>query len=112
MPSKRVKKKDLELKSQGSGGGSGREEKKLFQRLWSDDNEIELLEGMVNYRAINSANPAEDVAAFVKKSPHVEVTKAQLLDKMKRLRKKYRNMAGQGKKGKDPTFSKPHDRKT
>ena len=66
----------------------------FFQRLWSDDNEIELLEGMVNYRAINSANPAEDVAAFVKKSPHVEVTKAQLLDKMKRLRKKYCSMAG------------------
>ena len=40
----------------------------------------------MNYRAINSANPAEDVAAFVKKSPHVEVTKAQLLDKMKRFK--------------------------
>ena len=66
----------------------------FFQRLWSDDNEIELLEGMVNYRAINDANPAKDVAAYVKKSLHMEVMKAQLVDKMKRLRKKYCSMAG------------------
>ncbi|XP_050241345.1 probable transcription factor At1g11510 [Quercus robur] len=109
-PSKRVKKKDP--KSEGGGGG---EEKKLFQRLWSDDNEIELLKGMLDYRAIHDSDPAADAAAFyefVKKSLHVEVTKAQLVDKMKRLRKKYRNNAGRGKKGKDPTFSKPHERKT
>ena len=66
----------------------------FVQRLWSDDNEIELLEGMVNYRAINDANPAEDVAAYVKKSLHMKVMKAQLVDKMKRLRKKYCSMAG------------------
>ena len=110
-PSKRVKKKDP--KSQGGGGGGG-EEKKLFQRLWSDDNEIELLKGMLDYRAIHDSDPAADAAAFyefVKKSLHVEVTKAQLVDKMKRLRKKYRNNARRGKKGKDPTFSKPHERK-
>ncbi|KAK9998109.1 hypothetical protein SO802_017712 [Lithocarpus litseifolius] len=113
-PSKRVKKKDPdpEPKSQGGGGG---EEKKLFQRLWSDDNEIELLKGMLDYRAIHDSDPAADAAAFyefVKESLHVEVTKAQLVDKMKRLRKKYRNNAGRGKKGKDPSFSKPHERKT
>ena len=48
----------------------------------------------MNYRAINDANPAEDVAAYVKKSLHMEVMKAQLVDKMKRLRKKYCSMAG------------------
>ena len=114
-PSKRVKKKDPdpEPKSQGGAAGGG-EEKKLFQRLWSDDNEIELLKGMLDYRAIHDSDPAADAAAFyefVKKSLHVEVTKAQLVDKMKRLRKKYRNNARRGKKGKDPTFSKPHERK-
>ncbi|KAK4605869.1 hypothetical protein RGQ29_000233 [Quercus rubra] len=117
-PSKRVKKKDPdpEPKSQGgAGGGGGGEEKKLFQRLWSDDNELELLKGMLDYRAIHDSDPAADASAFyefVKKSLHVEVTKAQLVDKMKRLRKKYRNNAGRGKKGKDPTFSKPHERNT
>ncbi|KAM3739234.1 hypothetical protein ACB098_08G009600 [Castanea mollissima] len=111
--SKRVKKKDAdpEPKSQGGGG----EEKKLFQRLWSDDNEIELLKGMLDYRAIHDSDPATDAAAFyefVKESLHVEVTKAQLVDKMRRLRKKYRNNAGRAKKGKEPPFSKLHDRKT
>ena len=115
-PSKRVKKKDPdpEPKSQGGAAGGG-EEKKLFQRLWSDDNELELLKGMLDYRAIHDSDPAADASAFyefVKKSLHVEVTKAQLVDKMKRLRKKYRNNAGRGKKGKDPTFSKPHERNT
>ena len=70
-PSKRVKKKDP--KSQGGGGGGG-EEKKLFQRLWSDDNEIELLKGMLDYRVryefvkkcsltIHNSDPATDAAA-------------------------------------------------
>lgn len=70
---------------------------------------------MLDYTALRGADPAADVAAFfefVKKSLHVEVTKAQLVDKMKRLRKKYNNNAGRGKKGKDPTFSKPHEQKT
>ena len=70
---------------------------------------------MLDYRPIHDSDPAANVAAFyefVKKSLHMEVTKAQLVDKMKRLRKKYRNNVGRGKKGKDPTFSKPHERKT
>ena len=70
---------------------------------------------MLDYRAIHDSDPAADVAAFykfVKTSPHMEVTKAQLVDKMKMLRKKYCNNARQGKKGKDPTFSKPHEQKT
>nr|POE97272.1 putative transcription factor [Quercus suber] len=97
-PSKRVKKKDPDPEPKSQGGA---EEKKLFQRLWSDDNEIELLKGMLDYRAIHDSDPAANGAAFyefVKKSLHVEVTKAQLVDKMKRLRKKYSNNAGRGKK--------------
>ncbi|XP_050254540.1 probable transcription factor At1g11510 [Quercus robur] len=70
---------------------------------------------MLDYTALRGADLAADAAAFfkfVKKSLHVEVTKAQLVDKMKRLRKKYNNNAGRGKKGKDLTFSKPHEQKT
>ena len=83
--------------------------------MWSDDNEIELLKGMLDYRAIHDSDPVTDAAAFyefVKKSLQMELTKAQLVDKMKMLRKKYRNNARRGKKGKDPTFSKPHEQKT
>ena len=99
-PPKRVKKKEPDSEPKSQGGSYG-EEKKLFQRLWSDDNEIELLKGMLDYRVryefvkkcsltIHNSDPATDAAAvyeFVKKSLHVEVTKARPVDKMKRLRK-------------------------
>ncbi|XP_030948942.1 probable transcription factor At1g11510 [Quercus lobata] len=111
-PPKRVKQKDPdpEPKSQGGGG-----EKKLFQRLWSNEYEMELLTAMLDYKNVHDSDPGADAAAFydfVKNSLQITVTKAQLIDKMKRLRKKYRNNAGRGKKGKDPTFSKPHERNT
>ena len=70
---------------------------------------------MLDYRPIHDLDPAADTVAFyefVKKSLHMEVIEAQLVDKIKRLRKKYRNNAKRGNKGKDPTFSKPHERKT
>ena len=70
---------------------------------------------MLDYRAIHDSDLVTDAAAFyefVKKSLQMELTKAQLVDKMKMLRKKYHNNARRGKKGKDPTFSKPHEQKT
>ncbi|CAK9320964.1 unnamed protein product [Citrullus colocynthis] len=90
------------------------ESKKLFQRLWSEDDEIAILNGMIDYSARKGADPALDMNAFhdfIKKSLHVDVTKAQLVDKIRRLKKKYRNNADRGKKGADPTFSKPHEQK-
>ncbi|XP_030948943.1 probable transcription factor At1g11510 [Quercus lobata] len=76
---------------------------------------MELLTAMLDYKNVHDSDPGADAAAFydfVKNSLQITVTKAQLIDKMKRLRKKYRNNAGRGKKGKDPTFSKPHERNT
>ena len=46
---------------------------------------------------------------FVKKSIHTDVTKAQMMDKIRRLKKKFENNAGKGKKGEDRTFSKAHE---
>ncbi|XP_011658171.1 STOREKEEPER protein [Cucumis sativus] len=90
------------------------ESKKLFQRLWSEDDEIAILNGMIDYSAKKGSDPSLDMNAFhdfIKKSLHVDVTKAQLMDKIRRLKKKYRNNADRGKKGADPTFSKAHDQK-
>lgn len=90
------------------------ESKKLFQRLWSEDDEIAILNGIIDYSAKKGADPALDMNAFhdfLKKSLHVDVTKAQLVDKIRRLKKKYRNNADRGKKGADPTFSKAHEQK-
>ncbi|KAE9457783.1 hypothetical protein C3L33_10321, partial [Rhododendron williamsianum] len=48
---------------------------------------------------------------FIKKSLSVEVSRSQLMDKVRRLKKKYEINAGQGEKGADPVFSKPHEHK-
>ncbi|XWS10772.1 hypothetical protein CRYUN_Cryun38cG0026600 [Craigia yunnanensis] len=86
--------------------------KQLFQRLFSEDDEIAVLKGMLEYSAKKGSDPIADMNAFydfVKKSIHTDVTKAQLMDKIRRLRKKFENNAGKGKKGEDRTFSKPHE---
>lgn len=117
--SKRAKKKAPEPNTNGVASPedskkSAGEEKKLFQRLWSEDDEIAILKGVLDYKEKKGADPSTDAAAFhefVKKSLHVDVSKNQLMDKIRRLRKKYHNNAGRGKKGKEPTFSKSHERK-
>ncbi|KAM7500900.1 hypothetical protein LguiA_025314 [Lonicera macranthoides] len=88
--------------------------KQLFQRLWSEDDEIVILNGMIDYRAKKGADPVADMNAFhefIKKSLHIDVSKTQLSDKVRRLKKKYENNAGKEKKGKDRTFAKPHEQK-
>ncbi|XP_059279720.1 STOREKEEPER protein-like [Lycium ferocissimum] len=88
--------------------------RQLFQRLWSEDDEIAILKGMIDYRSKKKADPVADLSAFhefIKENLHVDVTKAQLQDKIRRLKKKYENNAGKEKKGKDRIFSKPHEQK-
>lgn len=88
--------------------------RQLFQRLWSEDDEIAILKGMTDYRSKKKADPVADLSAFhefIKKSLHVDVTKTQLQDKIRRLKKKYANNAGKEKKGKERTFSKHHEQK-
>lgn len=89
--------------------------KQLFQRLWSEDDEIVILKGMIDYKTEkNGENPIADMGAFhefIKKSLHVDVSRAQLVDKVRRLKKKYVNNASREKNGKDRSFSKSHEQK-
>ncbi|KVI00534.1 STOREKEEPER protein-like [Cynara cardunculus var. scolymus] len=89
--------------------------KQLFQRLWSEDDEIVILKGMIDYKTEkNGENPVADMGAFhefIKKSLHVDVSRAQLVDKVRRLKKKYVNNASREKNGKDRSFSKSHEQK-
>ncbi|KAI7998234.1 putative transcription factor [Camellia lanceoleosa] len=48
---------------------------------------------------------------FTKKSLHIDVSKTQLFEKVRRLKKKYENNASKSKMEKDRTFSKAHERK-
>ncbi|KAI5656873.1 hypothetical protein M9H77_25666 [Catharanthus roseus] len=91
---------------------SNDDSKKLFQRLWSEDDEIAILQGMIDYQAKKKADPVADLNAFlefIKKSLHIDVSRTQLQDKIRRLKKKYENNASKGKKGKEKVFSKAHE---
>ncbi|XVF79282.1 hypothetical protein PTKIN_Ptkin14bG0209200 [Pterospermum kingtungense] len=119
---KRPKKKAAE---DGFGSGSvavvvedvkktGEDSKKqLFQRLFTEDDEIAVLKGMLDYIE-KKGDPFADTNAFhdfVKKSIHTDVSKVQLMYKIRRLRKKFLNNVGKGKNGEDKVFSKPHEQK-
>ncbi|KAE8681142.1 oxygen-evolving enhancer protein 3 [Hibiscus syriacus] len=91
------------------------EKKQLFQRLFSDDDEIAVLKGLLDFLATKGVDPFADTNAFhdfVKGSIHADVSKAQLMYKVRRLRKKLENNARRSKDGEDRTFSKPHEQKS
>ncbi|XP_021719591.1 GLABROUS1 enhancer-binding protein-like [Chenopodium quinoa] len=79
----------------GVGGGVQEEgSKKLFQRVFSEDDEILILKGMIDFKAKRGADPMieiDDFYGFIKKSLHVEVSKVQIVDKVRRLKKKFFN---------------------
>ncbi|KAL3630398.1 hypothetical protein CASFOL_023382 [Castilleja foliolosa] len=87
-----------------------------FQRLWSEEDEIAILQGLIDYATVKKADPLTDLGAFhdfIKKNLHVEVSKNQLHGKIKTLKRKYKNNNIREKKeGKPRTFTKPHEQKT
>ena len=95
-------------------GGKKVDSKKLFQRLWSEDDELVILNGMNEFRVKNGVDPYKNMDAFhdfIKESLHVDVSRSQLTDKIWRLKKKHQKNATRGKNGEDPKFTKLHDKK-
>ncbi|KAA8524560.1 hypothetical protein F0562_010983 [Nyssa sinensis] len=91
------------------------EKKSAINRLWSEDDEIVVLKGMIDYKSKKGADPYADMGAFhefLKKLLHVDVSKNQLTDKIRRLKKKYKTNVEKGENGEDPVFSKPHEHKS
>lgn len=88
------------------------EEKKAAatpRSLWSDEDQLALLKGMAEYKAQKGMEPNADMSAFhefIKGKLHVEVSKSQLSDKLRRLKKKFLTHV---KDGEDPVFSKGQD---
>ncbi|CAL1378725.1 unnamed protein product [Linum trigynum] len=102
---------------EGDAEGDGKNEytpRVLFQRLWGENDEIALLNGLIEFAEKKGADPLKDLAVFydfIKKSVAVDVSLSQLKEKVVRLRKKFKNHA-KGKNGLDKSFSKAHDQKT
>ncbi|KAJ8761529.1 hypothetical protein K2173_001664 [Erythroxylum novogranatense] len=110
--------KDLEkatVKDSEAGGKKSEDAKKqLFQRLWSEDDEILCVKRIIEFNETKGIDPAKDMNLFydfIKKSLHFDVTLTHLKDKVWRLKKKFGNHVVKGKKGEDKIFAKPHDHK-
>lgn len=83
-------------------------------RLWSEDDEIALLKGVIEYRSKKGVDPGTEMDAFhgfIKKNFHADVSVSQLRSKIKRLKKKYQDLAKTSENGEEPVFSKPHENK-
>ncbi|KAI3980868.1 hypothetical protein MKX01_025433 [Papaver californicum] len=94
--------------------------RKLFQRLWTDEDEIGLLQGFLEYNTKqrgtsikNSSSYHHDTGPFydhIKTKLQLEFNKNQLVEKLRRLKKKYRNVMSRISSGKkDLIFKTPHD---
>ncbi|XVF06267.1 hypothetical protein REPUB_Repub06bG0032900 [Reevesia pubescens] len=98
------------------------ESRRLFQRLWTDEDEIELLQGFLDYttsktnsNSSSSHHHHYDTALFydqIKSKLQLDFNKNQLVEKLRRLKKKYRNVMNKISSGKDFSFKSPHDQAT
>ncbi|KAL0405573.1 UNVERIFIED_CONTAM: STOREKEEPER protein [Sesamum latifolium] len=89
------------------GGGAGG-----ITRLWSNEDEIALLNGMIDFRNVKGLDPNADMGAFydfVKGKLQVDFSRDQLRTKISRMKKRFLNALKKGENGLDPVFSKPHE---
>ncbi|KAL8499753.1 hypothetical protein ACS0TY_019645 [Phlomoides rotata] len=96
------------------------ESRKLFQRLWTDEDEIELLQGFLDYTTQRcgpngSSQHHHDTTAFydqIRSKFQLDFNKNQLVEKLRRLKKKYRNVINKSGNGKEYTFKSAHEQAT
>lgn len=111
---KRVKRVSGEEEKKSGVGGGEETKKTYFQRVWSEDDEIAVLQGIIDYKTETGLSPYDDTNGFyqlVKKSISFDVSKIQFMEKLRSLKKKYENNVGKAKNGEEPIFLKSHDRK-
>lgn len=92
------KKENVMAVSASSGAG----------RVWSLEDQIALLQGMIDYQRKTGSDPLSDRDAlhkFIKKKLQAEISKNQMYDKIRRLKKKYEEKADSD----DLAFPKPYD---
>ncbi|CAN7120472.1 probable transcription factor At1g11510 [Brassica rapa] len=87
--------------------------KNYFQRVWTEEDEIVILQGIIDYRFETGSNPFDDKNALyelLKESVSFNPTKIQFLEKIRGLKKKFdSNLGKEKKKGEELAFSKSHD---
>lgn len=93
--------------------------RRLFQRLWTDEDEILLLQGFLDYtskrHSAGGRGPNYDTTPFyeqMKTRFQLDFNKNQLVEKLRRLKKKYRNILNRIGSNKDFSFRSPHEQAT
>nr|CAB3472650.1 unnamed protein product [Digitaria exilis] len=82
--------------TQTQGAGAGEDSRRLFQRLWTDEEELLILRGFRDFtarRGTTFASHQYDTGPFyeeIRRQLSFEFTKSQLIEKLRRLKKKYR----------------------
>ncbi|XP_072994856.1 probable transcription factor At1g44810 [Typha latifolia] len=88
-----------------------------YQKLWTEADEIAILEGFLEFvteRGTTHANYQHDTGPFydrIKGRLQIEFNKNQLVEKLRRLKKKYRNTVARMER-KDFSFRSPHEKAT
>ena len=108
-PEQPKKEKDVDDKKakKGARPGTGGS-----QRIWSDEDEIVILNGMIEFQHENEKNSSADTGdfyGFVKESLCFNASNNQFVNKIRMLKKKYFTDVEKNESGKYETFSKPHD---
>ncbi|KAJ1283085.1 hypothetical protein BS78_03G101500 [Paspalum vaginatum] len=82
---------------QGAGAAASAEDsRRLFQRLWTDEEELLILRGFLDFtarRGTTFASHQYDTGPFyedIRRRLSFDFTKSQLIEKLRRLKKKYR----------------------
>ncbi|KAK7289728.1 hypothetical protein RIF29_03598 [Crotalaria pallida] len=94
----------------------GEDSKDPFKRVFSDEDEIVILDGMLEFTSKTGCDAYKSSDAFhqfIKNSLHADAGSYQLKEKIRRIKKKFNNNLKRGKNRRDgPAFSKDHDRQT
>ncbi|KAL9244407.1 hypothetical protein vseg_018187 [Gypsophila vaccaria] len=113
---KEKEKKGVKVQQKGlDDDEDGAEKKGAITRLWGFNDEIAVLQGLIDFKRENNKDPGsnhDDFYNFVKdKLSNSKFTKLQIMDKVRRLKKKYRNHLTKSG-GKDPEIVNPHELKS
>ncbi|XP_034601172.2 uncharacterized protein [Setaria viridis] len=99
----------LRAPTAGGGGRSDQQQPPFkFQRIWSESDELRFLQGLLGCGAQGLIFP-RDLNRFSESMPQ-PYTRAQLSEKLRRLKNKYRSVSARVAGGLDPARLAPHDR--
>ncbi|RWW18314.1 hypothetical protein GW17_00017704 [Ensete ventricosum] len=98
------------------GAGGEESSRRLFQKLWTDADEIAVLQGFWEFtsrRGTARADYQHDTGSFydeIRGRLGFDFSRSQLVEKLRRLKKKYRNTAGRMAADRGFVFRSPHER--